>query len=159
MLYIRGVKKEMSRNLECANRWQYCCVCNKEWFRQALEVHCPLLEGHGCKVTWLKASRNMRQSSNAITLHTVQIWPCDYAIFGPLKKPLSVKRFTSDDNLKQYVWNWFTTQPREFDETPFTALCRSVTSASTAMTNTSDIQVLVSVPRPPARFFLNAPHI
>ena len=42
---------------------------------------------------------------------------------------------------------------------PFTALCRSGTSASTARINTFDIQVLVSVPRPPAHLFLNAPHI
>ena len=43
--------------------------------------------------------------------------PCDYAISGPLKKALRGRRFTSDDNVKQYVRNWFTTQPREFYET------------------------------------------
>ena len=43
--------------------------------------------------------------------------PCDYAIFGPLKKALRGKRFTSDDDVKQYVRNWFRTQPREFYET------------------------------------------
>ena len=42
--------------------------------------------------------------------------PCDYAIFGPLKEALSGKRFTSDDDVKQYVPNWFTTQSREFYE-------------------------------------------
>ena len=41
---------------------------------------------------------------------------------------------------------------------PFAAFCCSGTSASTARANTSDIQVLVSVPRPLARFF-NAPYI
>ena len=49
--------------------------------------------------------------------------------------------------------------PRNFTRQPFTTLCCSGTSASTARANASDIQVLVSVPRPPARFFLNAPHI
>ena len=42
---------------------------------------------------------------------------CDYAIFGPLKKALRGKRFTSDDDVKRYVQNWFTTQPWEFYET------------------------------------------
>ena len=49
--------------------------------------------------------------------------------------------------------------PGDFTRQPFTTLCRSGSSASTARANTSDIQILVSVPRPPARFFLNAPHI
>ena len=49
--------------------------------------------------------------------------------------------------------------PGNFTRQPFTALCRSGTSASTARANTSDIQVLVSVPRPPAHSFLNASHI
>ena len=43
--------------------------------------------------------------------------PCDYAIFGPIEKALGDKWFTSDDVVKQYMWNWFTTQPREFYET------------------------------------------
>ena len=43
--------------------------------------------------------------------------PYDYVIFGPLKKALRGKRLTSDDNVKQYLWNWFTMQPREFYET------------------------------------------
>ena len=43
--------------------------------------------------------------------------PCNYAIFGPLKKALRGKQFTSDDDVKQYVQNLFTTQPREFYET------------------------------------------
>ena len=45
--------------------------------------------------------------------------------------------------------------PGNFTRQPFTALCRSGTSASTAKANTSDVQVLVSVPRPPVRFFFN----
>ena len=57
----------------------------------------------------------MRQLSNAVTLQTDPS-PCDYAIFGPLKKALRGKRFTLD-NVKHYVQNWFTTQPREFYET------------------------------------------
>ena len=40
--------------------------------------------------------------------------PCDYTIFGPIRKALRGKRFTSDDDVKQYVRNWFTTQPQEF---------------------------------------------
>ena len=84
-------------------------------------------------------------------LYSPDLSPSDYAIFCPLKKALRGKRFTSDDDVKQNVRNWFTTQP-------FTALCLSGTSVSTARANTSDILVLVSVPRPPALFFSNAPH-
>ena len=49
--------------------------------------------------------------------------------------------------------------PGNFTRQPFTSLGSSGTSASTARANTSDKQVLVSVPRPPARLFSNAPHI
>ena len=84
--------------------------------------------------------------------------PCNYAIFGLLKKALRGKRFASDDDVKQYVQNWFTMQPRELYETASHRLSHW-TGASTARANTSDIQVLVSVPRHPARFFLNALYI
>ena len=90
--------------------------------------------------------------------YSPDFYPCDYAIFGLINKAVRSKQFTLDDEVKQYVRSWLTTQPREFYEQPFTVLCRSGTSASTARANTSDIQVLVSVPRPPVRFFLNAPH-
>ena len=44
--------------------------------------------------------------------------PCDYTIFGPLKKALRCKQFTLDEeDVKQYVQNWFTMQPWEFYET------------------------------------------
>ena len=81
--------------------------------------------------------------------------PCNYAIFGPLTKALRGKRFTSDD-VKQYVRNYFTMHPGNFTRQPFTALCRSGT---TTRANTSDKQVLVSVPTPPATFFFNAPRM
>ena len=46
--------------------------------------------------------------------HSSDLSPHDYAIFGPRKKTLRGKRFTSDDDVKQYVQNWFTTKSREF---------------------------------------------
>ena len=49
--------------------------------------------------------------------YSTDLSPCDYAIFGPLKKALKGKRLISDDDVKQYVRNWFTTPPREFYET------------------------------------------
>ena len=55
--------------------------------------------------------------------------PCDYGIFGHLEKALRCKRITSDDDAKQYVRNWFTTQPREYYETAIhrlVSLCVSV---------------------------------
>ena len=80
---------------------------------------------------------------------------CDYAIFGPLKKALRNKRFTSSSTCG--------TDPQRssgnFTSQPFTALCRSGTSVSTARANTSDIQVLASVTKPPDRFFFNSFYI
>ena len=46
--------------------------------------------------------------------------------------------------------------PGNFTRQPFIALCSSGTSVLASRANTSDIQVLVSVRRPPARFFKDA---
>ena len=153
------LKKETSRCLECSNRCKYRCVCNKELFRQERGSSLPAARGSRVQVTWLKASRSKHQSSNAVTPYSLDPSPCHYVIFGPLKKARSCKWSTSDDEVKQYVRNRLITQTQEFYETVIHRLCRSVTSASTASANTSDIEVLLSVPRPPARFFLNAPHM
>ena len=40
--------------------------------------------------------------------------PCDYHIFGPLKKSLMGQRFHSDDDVKAAVLNWFHDQPTSF---------------------------------------------
>ena len=34
-----------------------------------------------------------------------------------MKKALRGELFTLDDDVKQYMWNWFTTQPQEFYKT------------------------------------------
>ena len=77
---------------------------------KSTEVHWPPLECHRCKSHWLKANRNTCQSSNMVALHTVHLSPSNYAIFGPVKKALRGKWFTSDDDVKQYVRNWFKMQ-------------------------------------------------
>ena len=78
--------------------------------------------------------------------------PCNYAISGLLKR-----LWGSNDS----PWTTMSCStcgtgsqrsPGNLMRQPFTALCRSGTRASTARANTSDIQVLVSVPRPSARF-------
>ena len=51
------------------------------------------------------------------------------------------------------------TQTREFYETAIQRLVSQWYKCLNILGNTSDIQVLVSVPRPPAHFFFNAPHI
>ena len=84
--------------------------------------------------------------------------PSDYAIFGLLKRlcrPNDSPRTTTSSSM---CGTGSQRSPGNFTRQPFTGLYRSGTSASTARPNTSDIQVLVSVPRPPAHFFLNAPH-
>ncbi|GFW96137.1 HTH_48 domain-containing protein [Trichonephila clavipes] len=42
--------------------------------------------------------------------------PCDFHVFGPLKKHLKGKRFNSDDVLKDTVKDWVSSQPQEFWE-------------------------------------------
>ena len=58
---MRGNGKETSRSPECSNRWQYRCVCNKEWFRQERGSSLPAAKGSRVQVTWLKASRIIHQ--------------------------------------------------------------------------------------------------
>ena len=52
-----GILKEINRSLECTNRWQYRCLCNKEWFRQERGSSLPAATGSQVQVTWLKPSR------------------------------------------------------------------------------------------------------
>ena len=85
--------------------------------------------------------------------------PCDYAIFGPLKKHLRANDSPRTTTSSITCGTGSQLSPGSFTRQPFTALCRSETSVSAARANSSDIQVLVSVPRPPARFFFNAPHM
>lgn len=42
--------------------------------------------------------------------------PCDFHLFGPLKKHLKGKRFNSDDELKDTVEDWLLSQPQTFWE-------------------------------------------
>ena len=88
----------------------------------------PLVPGNH-SLPWHRASDDQysgscRNSSGrfSVTLHTVQISLPVTVIFGPLKKALRGKRFTLDDDVKQYVRNCFTTQSREFYETPIHSL-------------------------------------
>ena len=118
---VRGIQKETSRSPECANLWQYRCVCNKEWFRQERGSTLPAARGSRVQVIRPTQPRHSCRSSSgrfSVIHHTVQTsLPAIYGIFGPLKKALRGKRFTSNDDVKQYLRNWFTTQPREFYET------------------------------------------
>lgn len=40
--------------------------------------------------------------------------PCDFHLFGPLKKALKGQRFNSDADVKTAVTTWFSEQPRTF---------------------------------------------
>ncbi|GFV54871.1 histone-lysine N-methyltransferase SETMAR [Trichonephila clavipes] len=42
--------------------------------------------------------------------------PCNFHVFGPMKKHLKGKRFNSDDVLKDTVKDWVSSQPHEFWE-------------------------------------------
>ena len=107
----------MSRSLECANQWQYRCVCNNEWFQLERGSSLPTAKGSWVQVTWLEASTLAEIQVEGHPPYSPDLSPCNYAIFCPLKKVLRDKWFTSDDNVKQYMQNWFTMQPWEFYET------------------------------------------
>jgi len=40
--------------------------------------------------------------------------PCDFHVFGPLKKALKGRRFTDNDEVRETVEEWFCTQPKTF---------------------------------------------
>ncbi|GFU75133.1 histone-lysine N-methyltransferase SETMAR [Trichonephila clavipes] len=48
--------------------------------------------------------------------YSPDILPCDFHVFGPLKKHLKGKLFNSDDILKDTVNDWVSSQPQEFWE-------------------------------------------
>ena len=71
--------------------------------------------------------------------------PCNYAIFGPRKRLWGANDSPRKTTSSSTCGTGSQRSPGNFTILPFTALCRSGT---TARANTSDIQVLVSVPRP-----------
>jgi len=40
--------------------------------------------------------------------------PCDFHVFGPLKKALKGRRFTDKDEVQETIEEWFRTQPKTF---------------------------------------------
>ena len=156
--WIGGVQKVTSWSLEWANRWQYRCVCNKEWFRQERGSSLSTARGSRVQVTWLKASRIIQVGGSRSP--SIQSRPLSLR----LRHFLSPKRLWGANDSPRTMTSCSTCgtgsqrSPGNFTRQPFTALCHSGTSALTSRGNTSDIQVLVSVPRPPARFFFNAPY-
>ncbi|GFT45434.1 mariner Mos1 transposase [Trichonephila clavipes] len=48
------------------------------------------------------------------TPYSPDMSPCDFHVFGPLKKHPKGKRFNSDDVLKDTVTDWVSSQPQEF---------------------------------------------
>ena len=156
---MRSIQKETSRSLECANRWQYRCVCNKEWFRQERGSSLPAATGSRVQVTWLKASRRIQVGSSltpSIQSRPLYLWLRHFflslkRLWGANDSPRTTT--SSSTYGTQYVQR----SPGNFTRQPFTAFCRNGRSASTDRANTSDIHVLFSVPRPPARFFFNVP--
>ena len=135
----RGVKKETSQSLECANQWQYHFMCNKWWFRHECGSWLPATRGSQVQVMWPVEIQVAGHPP-----YSPDLSPCDYAIFNPLKKALRGKRFTSG----------------RWRQAVCAELVHNADSHSPQWYNSQgDIQVLVSVPRLLACFFLNAPHI
>ena len=94
--------------------------------------------------------------SPSIQSRPLSLWLCHF--WSP-KKALRGIRFTSDDEVKQYVRNWFTKQSWEFYETAIHHLVSQWDKCLNSQGQYFWYTATVSVPRPPARFFLSAPHI
>jgi hypothetical protein len=43
--------------------------------------------------------------------YSTDLWPCNFHIFGPLKKD---HKFTLDDSLQEALVQWYRQQPKEF---------------------------------------------
>ena len=82
----RAFKKKRAVGLECSNRWQYRCVCKKEWFRQERGSSLPAARGSWVHVTWLKATKAFKWEVLGHPSYSPDLSPCDYAIFWPPKK-------------------------------------------------------------------------
>ena len=99
-----------------------CNPVDKEWFRQERGSSSP----RQCKASYGQHNHGTLAEIKWEVLghppYSPDLSPCDYAIFGPLKKGMRGELFTSDDGVKQNVRNWFTTQPREFYETAIHSL-------------------------------------
>jgi histone-lysine N-methyltransferase SETMAR len=46
--------------------------------------------------------------------YSLDLSPCDFHVFSPLKKVLKGHRFRSGEDIKAVVVQWFQQQPREF---------------------------------------------
>jgi hypothetical protein len=49
-------------------------------------------------------------------LYSLDLSPCDYHDFGPLKKTLKGRQFNSDEAVREAVEQWFIQQPVSFAE-------------------------------------------
>ena len=126
-----------------------CCVCNKEWLRQERASSLTAARGSRVQVTWLKASTLAEIQMGGHPPYSPDLSPCCYAIFDALKLLWGANDSPRTTTPSSTCGTVSQRSPGNFTRQPFTALCRSGT---TARVNTSDIQVLVSVPRPSARF-------
>ena len=102
------------RNMQTGDNIIACIT--KSGSNKSVEVHCPLLRGSQVQVMWLKASTLAKIQVGGHPPYSPDLSPCNYAIFGPLKKGPKGRQFTSDD-VKQYMCNWLSIQPQEFEET------------------------------------------
>ena len=128
----------------------------KEWFRQERGSSLPATRRSRVQLTWLKDSRRIQVGGSRS--HSIQSRPLSLRlrhILSPKKRfwgandsPRTTKSSSTCGTSSQH-------SPGNFTRQTFTALCRSGTSALAARANTSDIQVLVTAPRPPASFFFN----
>ena len=142
---IRDIKKQTNRTLEWANRWQYRCVCNKEWSRHPWGHSAP----RQCK-TWYR-------KQNHGTLAEIQVGGSRSPSIQSRHLSLRLRHFCSPKEgsegqtihlgrRRQAVGPMCGTgsqrSPGNFTRQPFTALYRSGTSTSTARANTSVLKFL-----------------
>jgi hypothetical protein len=65
--------------------------------------HCP---GH--------TAVHALECGGSFSIHSLYLSPCDFHVFGSLKKVPNGRRFSLDEDVKAAVVKWFQKQPREF---------------------------------------------
>ena len=77
--------------------------------------------------------------------YSPEIGPSDYHLFGPLKKALRGRRFTSDQELKEAVYGWLALRPKTFlFLKAYRSLCNDGNSALKSKRTLLKIDVIIS---------------
>jgi hypothetical protein len=61
-----------------------------------------------------RSAAALLMGSSSSPPYSTGLSPCDFHVFGPLKKALKGRRFTDKDEVQENVEEWFRTHPKTF---------------------------------------------